>query len=181
MKQKQTDNSFLEDKILLRLNNIPKKNCLKVIDAYHGGGSIWKNIQARYHGKINILKIDKEQKDDCFVLIGDNEKYLEPLNLDIFDVIDLDAYGIPYEQLKIIFNKKYKGIVFVTFIQTVMGALSFDFLEDLGYSKNMVEKCPTLFYTDGFKKLCNFLNLNGIDKIKHRSIGRKHYLCFSIN
>ena len=175
------DNSFLEDKIKLRLNSIPQKDCLNVLDAYHGSGSIWKNIQKRYSGKIKILKLDKEQKDNCFVLLGDNLKYMESFDLNKFDVIDLDAYGIPYEQLKILFSKKYKGIVFVTFIQTVMGALPFDFLESLGYTKQMIEKCPTLFYANGFKKMCAFLKINGINNIRHRSNGRKHYICFSTN
>ncbi|MBE3094663.1 MAG: hypothetical protein IMZ52_06490, partial [Actinobacteria bacterium] len=166
MKQKQTDNSFLADKIALRINNIPKKEFLRVVDAYHGSGSIWKNIQEQYGGKINILKIDKEQKDDCFMLLGDNNKYLEAIDLNKYDVIDLDAYGIPFEQLQMLFKKKYHGIVFVTFIQTVMGALPHEFLNDLGYSKNMVERCPTLFFKNGFKKLCDWLKINGVNKIK---------------
>jgi hypothetical protein len=184
LKQKLTDNSFLADKIALRINNIPKKQCLSVLDAYHGGGSIWKNIQKKYQGKIKILKIDKEQKDDCFVLLGDNQKYFDSINLDSFDVIDLDAYGVPYEQLKSIFDRKYKGTIFVTFIQAMTGILPHGFLEELGYTKQMVEKCPTLFCKDGFKKMCNYLKKNGIERIRYRQKKagiRKNYLCFSTN
>ena len=166
------------DKVKLRLNAIPKKTILRVIDAYHGRGSIWKNVQKEYSGIINILKIDKEQKDDVFVFIGENSKYLESLNLDGYDVIDLDAYGVPYDQLKIIFKKQYHGIVFVTFIQTVMGCLPFEFLNDLGYTDAMIKKCPTLFYKNGFQKLCSFLKINGVKKIMYRFKDRKYYLSF---
>jgi len=146
-----------------------------------GGGSIWKNIQKKYSGKITILKIDKEQKDDCFVLIGENQKYFDSIDLNQFDVIDLDAYGVPYEQLKSIFDRKYKGIVFVTFIQTMTGMLPYGFLEELGYTKQMVEKVPTLFCKDGFKKMCAYLKKNGIERIRYRQKERKNYLCFSTN
>jgi hypothetical protein len=167
--------------VALRLNNIPKKERLSVIDAYHGAGTIWKNIQKKYPGKINILKIDKEEKDnESFIFIGDNEKYLSSLNLSNYDVIDLDAYGVPYEQLKILFDKKYHGVVFVTFIQTVMGAHPFEFLSDLGYTKNMVEKCPTMFFKNGLEKFKNWLWLNGVKKIRLRCHGRKNYLAFQI-
>lgn len=181
LKQKQTDNSFLGDKIALRLKNIPEKSILRVLDAFSGFGTIWKNVQKRYPGKIIITSIDKQQKNDSFVLLGDNIKYLESLNLSCFDVIDLDAYSVPCEQLKILFRKKYHGVVFITFIQVVMGALPHEFLFDLGYSKKMIEKCPTLFFNNGLQKIMDFLSINGVTKIKYRFVDRKNYICFSTN
>lgn len=181
MKPKLTDNSFLGDKIALRLNNIPVKEKLFVLDCYYGKGTIWKNVQEKYSGKISIVKIDKMQKCDDFVLLGNNIKYLREMDLNGFDVIDLDAYGVPYEQLKILFEKKYRGLVFVTFIQTMFGCLPFSFLEELGYTKKMIEKCPTIFNKNGFEKMCCFLKLNGVKKITYRSFQKKNYFCFAIN
>lgn len=168
------------DKIALRLNNIPKKEKLKVIDAYHGKGTIWKNIQKKYEGKIEILKIDKEQKTDEFILLGDNLKYLSSLDLSRYDVIDLDAYGVPYEQLKIIFNSAFRGACFVTFIQSIMGRLQNEFLFDLGYTEAMIKKCPSLFAKNGHNHFFQFLALNGVKKIKIRQCQRKIYLCFQV-
>lgn len=179
LNNRQTDNSYLEDKIKLRLNNIPKKEILNVCDAYSGSGTIWSNIRKKYSGKINLIKLDKEEKSDDFVFIGDNEKFLSAMDLSKFDVIDLDAYGIPYEQLKIIFDKKFKGMVFVTFIQTMQGGLPHGFLIDLGYTKKMIIKCPTLFAKNGFEKLLNWLVINGIKKIKFRKHARKNYIAFN--
>jgi len=177
----QTDNSFLGDKVALRLSMLPQKKSLHVCDAYHGAGTIWKNIQKEYNGKIEIIKIDKELKDENeFILLGDNIKFLSSLDLCKFDVIDLDAYGIPSTQLKIIFNSKFHGIIFITFIQSMFGSLPVDFLEALGYSKKMIEKCKTLFIKNGFDKLKSFLASFGITKITYRKHSRKIYLAFDI-
>jgi hypothetical protein len=176
----QTDNSYLEDKIKLRLNLLPDKKEIKVIDAYSGKGTIWKNIQNRVDKKINTLKIDKEKKQNDFMLLGDNEKFLASLDLDKFDVIDLDAYGVPYEQLKIIFDKNYKGIVFVTFIRSIMGRLPNDFLLDCGYTLGMINKCPTLFGRKGWTLFKNWLSLHGVKKINYRFHARKYYLSFQL-
>ena len=182
MNKAQTDNSFLGDKIALRLNNIPDKKNLRVIDAYSGKGTIWANIKKKYAGDISITRMDlKQNASDDFYFVGDNVKFLGGMDLSKYDVIDLDAYGVPYEQLKIIFNKKFKGICFVTFIQSLMGGLPKDFLVDLGYTREMIDKCPTLFAKAGLEKFKSWLALNGVKSIKIRKHGRKNYLFFEIS
>jgi hypothetical protein len=171
----------LGDKISLRLNNIPVKDPLNVLDAFHGAGCIWKNVQKKYAGKINIVRIDKEQKDDAFVLIGDNSKYLNSLDLSKFDVVDLDAYGVPFDQLEILFKRKFKGVVFVTFVRAVFGKLPKGILNALGYTSAMVDKVPTLFDKNGFQKMLAYLSVNGVTQIKYRAKEpRKYYLCFTL-
>jgi hypothetical protein len=174
----RTDNSFLGDKIALRFSMVPKKKMLNVLDAFHGNGTIWKNIEKKYPGKIKITRIDIDQKDDLFTLIGDNTKYLSFLPLQNYDVIDLDSYGVPYEQLKIIFERKFKGLVFVTFIQSVMGRLQNLFLNDLGYTTKMINKCPSLFCKNGYEKLLHWLALKGVQRVIIRKHSRKCYLGF---
>jgi len=176
----QTDNSYLEDKVQLRLNSLPDKTELNILDAYSGSGKIWQTIKQRTNKKLNILSIDKEQKQNKFILIGDNIKYLASMDLSKYDIIDLDAYGIPYKQLKIIFNKKYNGIIYVTFIQSIMGRLPNNFLFDLGFTKEMISKCPSLFGKKGFQYFKNWLSVNGVKSIIYRTYGRKYYLCFNI-
>ena len=180
MNNRLTDNSYLADKIALRLSMLPKAKAINVMDAFHGAGTIWKNIEKRYLGEIKITKLDRDQKDDCFVLLGDNRKFLASLDLNKYQVIDLDAYGVPYDQLKIIFSRGYSGIVFVTFIQSVVGRLPNEFLFDLGYSPAMVKKCPTLFCKHGYQKFLRWLGLHGIDRVTVRRHSRKVYLGFEI-
>lgn len=180
MSKVRTDNSYLGDKIALRLSMIPQKENLMVIDAFAGTGTIWKNIQKKYKGKIHITKIDYEQKDNGFIFLGDNIKFLMSLPLDKYDVVDLDAYGVPYQQLKVILERGFRGVVFVTFIQSFVGRLNDGFLCDLGYTKTMIDKCPSLFCKDGQIKLERWLSLHGIKRVAIRNHARKSYLGFKI-
>lgn len=77
------------------------------------------------------------------------------------DIIDLDVYGIPFEQLEIIFDKKHKGIVFFTFILSGMGKANNGLLEHLGFTKDMINKTPALFNSNGFDKFCSYLSVRG--------------------
>jgi len=81
-----------------------------------------------------------------------------------YDVIDLDAYGIPFEQLDIIFKSNYKGIVFYTFITVGFGQINNKLLNKLGFTNNMLSKIKTLFNSNAFDKFIGYLYLNGIKK-----------------
>jgi len=179
MSKVQTDNSFLFDKIMLRINNLPLKNEIYVLDCFAGEGKIWNYIKNKIKKKFYILSIDKKNFNKIY-LKGDNLKYLKNLPLEKFDVIDFDAYGVPYNQLKIIFQKKINAVVFITFIQSLYGGLPINMLEEIGYNKNMIKKIPTLFFKNGLKKFKLFLAQNGVKKIKIRSFRNKHYLCFQL-
>jgi len=181
MSKVQIDNSFLYDKIKLRMNNFPEKDSINVLDCFAGNGTIWKYIKNHCNKKINILSIDKKQLSGIY-LKGDNLKFLQSIDLNKFDVIDLDAYGVPYQQLKFIF-KNYKNhhcSIFITFIQSLMGGLPLGLLEDIGYSKKMIRKIPTLFYKNGLEKMKLFLAQNGVREIKIRSFNNKYYIFFKL-
>ena len=153
---------------------------------FGGSGRIWQEITKRNPKKrLEVLRIDKKQDRSGIYLLGDNRKYIQSLDPGRFDVIDLDAYGVPYEQLAWLFgNIQGRSVmVFVTFIQTAYGRLPNGLLYELGYPKTMVTKCPALFYRHGLEKLTQYLAKMGVKKIKYYSdnTGRKHYLCFLIN
>ena len=179
MSKAQTDNSFFADKVGLRLNVIPLRD-ISVLDGFAGCGSIWRMVRTRFPHEIRYVGLDKLPKSEEFIFLGDNTKTLADMDLDQFDVIDLDAYGVPFAQLEIIFDKGFKGILFVTFIQSVMGKLPHNMLSALGYSEDMVRKCPALFNRAGFEKFCNYLAFKGVNKITHRTKGRKSYIAFSM-
>jgi len=180
MNRVRTDNTFLETKIRLRLDNLPAGDC-RVLDCYAGTGLIWRTIKKRSKKKINVLGIEIENRDGIY-LQGDNRKFLSSMDLSAFNVIDLDAYGVPYDQLRIIFSKKPRpeAVIFVTFIQIMYGGLPHGMLRDIGYKTSMINKCPALFYKNGFEKFKQYLAFNGIGQIRHYSHQKKHYLCFKI-
>jgi hypothetical protein len=179
MSNLQTDNSYLEDKIKIREKAIQGRSKVKVLDCFAGEGLIWSHLKNRIKVEIEIIGIDKK-KTKKLNLIGDNRKWLKSLNLNKFDIIDLDAYGIPFDQLEIIFKREYKGIVVVTFIQSMYGCLNKKMLQKIGYTDGMIKKIPSLIYRDGYDKILLYLALNGVKKIYEISRGKKHYFYFNL-
>ena len=177
----KTDNSFFSTKVKLRLENLPDKDPIRVLDAFAGEGHIWNEVEKQSGREILYLGIDKQKKGGIANLHGDNLKILPTLNLTKFDVIDLDAYGIPYKQLRIVIEKQFQGIVFVTAIQSGMGQLPKKMLFALGYTKEMLFKVPTMFNREGFGKIKNYLYLHGIERVRGYFIDRKNYFCFTLN
>ena len=177
----KVDNSFLRLKIKLRIDHLPKKNTINVLDAFGGDQVIWSEIKRLLpEKKINVLGIEKKQTAKI-MLRGDNLKFLKAMDLSKFDVIDLDAYGIPYKQLKILFKKKLTDkIIYVTFIQTIVGALPYSMLEEIGIPKRFIRKIPTLFFKNGLTKFKKYLAIQGVKVIYYYSIQRKNYLMFNL-
>ncbi len=182
MTNKKTDNSHLQEKIKLRLESVIgiDKPILTVLEAFSGDGLIWREVQKQSNKKISILKIEKKEGKKGVYLKGDNMKFISMFDFNNYDIIDLDAYGSPFNQLEVVFLKNFKGIVHCTFIQvcgmTGGNALHKKLLYQLGYTKEMIEKIPSLFNKNGFEKFKQYLAINGVKKIRFCSDENKHYL-----
>jgi len=174
----KTDNSYFDLKVQLRLDCLKGKKKVKILDCFSGEGKLWGAVIKKTKVKITIIGIEKESGKNRMSLPGDNIKYLKSIDLSQFDIIDLDAYGIPYAQLEIILNRDYKGIVIVTAIQSMFGMLPKKMLYRLGYTKEMIEKIPILFNKNGLDKLKNYLYLYGVQLIEGYFINLKNYFCF---
>lgn len=176
----KTDSSHFTEKVRLRLLALPSKKVVNVLDCFAGNSCLWRKVKdLRKDLTINVLGIDRK-KIDIAVLRGDNRKYLWGMDLNRFNLIDLDAYGISFEQLECLFKRRFKGIVVLTYIQSLYGALPMKLLRRLGYTRGMIKKCPTLFYRNGLGKLEEYLAKNGVKKVRLISIKRKHYLSFEM-
>lgn len=176
----QTDNSCLEEKVLLRLEtvNLIDKDIINVLEAYAGDGYVWTEVELRTDKQINILRIDQKTDKQGIYLIGDNMKYLNSMDFSKFDIIDLDAYGIPFQQLEAVFNKKFKGYVHVTAIQSVMGNLPFGVFNTIGIPAKMYKKSITLFSKRGREMIYKYLYKKGVKTIHGYFINRKNYFWF---
>lgn len=178
---KKTDNHYTADKVAIRADFLPEKNEIKVLDCYGGKGIIWAAVQKKTNKRIIRHAIDKRNDISYFHFHGDNLKIMSSLDLCDYDIIDLDAYGIPADQIDVVLNSGFKGLVFVTAIQTMHGGLPNKILIDLGFSHEMIKKSPSLFGRRGWQYLLEWLGLKGIKKIHHRSRDRKHYFYFNTN
>lgn len=151
-----------------------------MLDCFSGHGWVWGAVQAATNTSITVTQLDKREDKTGAYLKGNSLKFLKTMDLSKFDLIDLDAYGTPIQELEVIFEKKYKGVVHVTFIQSVLGKLPTKMLTDLGYTAEMITKCPTLFNKNGFEKLCKWLKTKGLNDILYIQLKRKSYLYFNL-
>jgi len=179
---KKTDNSYIEEKVEIR-NDITKlinKKKINVLELYSGGGVLWEKVKENTNKQINILKVDIKDNKKGVYLKGDNRKFYPLFNFENYDIIDIDAYGVPYQQLKAIFSKGFNGYVVVTFIQSVMGNLPNEMITSIGYSKEMIKKCKSIFNKNGIEKMKMFLAKNEVKKITGFFLGRKNYFYFKL-
>ena len=176
---KKTENSYFDAKVQLRIRNLPKRPGLKVLDLFSADGSIWNEIKRRTNRNMVVVRVERKPGRRGVYLRGDNLKFLDAIGLDQFQVIDLDAYGVPFKQLEKVFDlNPTKVTVFVTFIQSLYGQLPRGMLEYCGVTEKMVKKCPSLFMRDGFERFKEYLARKGVTEIQHFSVGKKHYLTF---
>jgi len=173
----KTDNSYIDIKRELREQIIKQLKYKKVLDCFCES-EIWKDIK-----KDSYIGIDQKKTKDIN-LHGDNRKYLKELNLEQFNIIDLDAYGIPIKQLEIIFQNntlQIGTIIFFTFIQSIFGKLPKQLLKIYGYTEQMIKKIPILFNRNGLEKFKYFLAINGIKEIYYIQIDNKTYGYFIVD
>jgi hypothetical protein len=161
------------------------KDGSKILDCYHGNGVIWDKIKAKK--QIEVIGIEKERGKGSIALYGECEKVIPRLNLSEYDIIDCDAWGIPYKSINAIFkNKTLKQgtVIFYTFIQASLGRAPDEMFGHTGIKKSMIQKCPTLFMGIAFDSFKEFLRRNGMsciyDSYYMDGTSRKHYGYFVI-
>jgi hypothetical protein len=179
---KKTDNSYTAEKVRLRIDSLKliNKQEINILEAFAGDGVIWNEVQKYTDQKLNILKIDMKDNKKGVYLKGSNEKFLPLFNFENYDIIDLDAYGVPFNQLEVVFKKNFKGIVHCTFIQSGMGSLPYGMLFKLGYTKEMLKKVKTIFNKNGLQKMQNYLALNAVNETFGYYFDRKNYFYFNL-
>lgn len=152
-----TDNSNFEAKVQLRIEALSFAKNNRVLDCFSGTGRIWKEVQRRTGRRLEIISIEKQKGKNPKAMCGDNLKILPILDLSQFGLIDLDDYGHPAKQMKILTKKDYSGVVVVTWIDTVMSRQPIDVIEAAGIEKKFYNKHPVLFNSLNDKLLQNFL------------------------
>lgn len=174
------DAEMLQGKINLRIESVSELEEVTVLELFGGEGILWNEVKKQTGKKIEILSIDKN-KYKRLQLQGDNIKFIDSIDLSIFNVIDIDAWGSPYKQLDTILKRKYSGIIHCTFIQTMMGKLSTDMLLSLGYTKAMIDKIPSIFNKNGIDKFKQYLANKGVKEINIIQKQKKNYLWFYLD
>jgi len=104
-----------------------------VLDAFAGQGLVWKEV-ARQRPNIEIvtLGIEKRKYINPDVIMGDNRKAMKGMDLTVFDIIDLDAFGCPWEQLAICAAQAPNVPVVLTHISVTLGPVPKGLLKAAG-------------------------------------------------
>jgi hypothetical protein len=175
----QTDNSCLNQKVVLR--DIYTRDTKKpaILSCYGGANVVWENVSIKQSRELTVTRIDVK-KYGANSIKGDNLKVIKSLDLSRFTHIDLDAYGVPFDQLEYLFKQKYSGTIFITFIQSVHGNLPAKLLKAYGYTDEMLKKAMAIFTRNGKRKLDFYLAVNGVKEYNYFDVGRKVYLAFKI-
>jgi len=133
-RQIKTDNSRLNIKIKMRLDKTNDGDI--VLDCFHGKGVIWDIIKK--HKNIEVYGIEKEKNKGRIALYGECEKVIPSLDLSCYNIIDCDAWGIPYKAIKAVLKNhtlKKGTVIFYTFIQAGMGIINKELLQYTGVKK----------------------------------------------
>jgi hypothetical protein len=152
-----------------------------VLDCYAGEGLVWDAVEREIGRPVRRIGIDIHDWGAGFYLPGDNTRYLRTIDLTQFNIVDLDAYGVPYEQLRILIDRGFSGRVYATVIQTIVGEMPHGMLREIGFTDDMISACPTIFGKRGWQFFLEWLALSGVREIRHRSMGRKHYVAFDLD
>lgn len=98
----KTNNSHLPMKARLRAEAVRQTGLdrLRVLDAFAGEGKVWQEVERLCPGvEFEYVRIDKKKYSGHQTIQANNLKVMPSLGLSQFDLIDLDAYGWPHEQL----------------------------------------------------------------------------------
>lgn len=102
----KTDNAKINAKQDLRnnvLNFFAEKHVLEV---FCGSGEMYRDV---WHVADTYTGIDiKKQFDERNTICGDAVKAVSTIDLDCFNIFDIDAYGSPYDVLNIVLSR-YQG------------------------------------------------------------------------
>lgn len=141
----KTDNAKITAKKEIREFVLSKMNNAFVLEVFCGAGDMYNDV---WHNADSYTGIDKRKFfDKRNTLCGDAEKVLSVIDVDDFNVFDIDAYGSPYNCLDLILKRyivKHKKIAFVitdgVAMDLRMGRISKGIRNILGIESHILKK-----------------------------------------
>lgn len=156
-----TDNDGIDRKVRLRVEAIKGLAVVNVLDLFAGDNLIWSRIPCqRYYG----IEAEKNKGRN---LHADNRKIIPHLDLSTFNVVDCDAYGMPYEQIQLLFDNptlQSGTIIIYTCISGVLNRLCVRMLSDYNlaeqykrsrvlYNRYSAEMFHAMLHSHGVKQV----------------------------
>lgn len=114
----------------------------KVFDAFAGAGRLWRAV-GRHYPDVTVTGVDQRRYRRS--IKADNRRVIEGIDLERFDVVDLDSYGVPVEQARMLSDRGWNGTLVWTCICTAFGHLPTEILVAEGIPAEWREISPQLF------------------------------------
>ncbi len=176
----KTDNKSIANKIFIRKEAIKNLKEVKVLDLFAGRNVLWNNIHTdKYYG-IDIT-IEKGVN-----LNADTRKVFDSINLENFNVIDCDSYGIAFDLYKkLLTNKKIKSGTVIIYTLITNEFTKIQNLAKCEFNfKHFYNEAPSLFNARAIKFFYEFIANYGVTEVNYYSVRDKfdkHYGYFIIN
>jgi len=172
----QRHSSAFSAKVDLRARAIEGIDNPRILDAYSAGSALWRAVEKLTGKTLRTLSLDTTAEGTFKI---DNRIALRGLDLDLFDVIDLDAYGTPWPQLDIVMRRGFRGTLVGTCIRLNRGWISKGLAVSGGMSAEMYKACPPLASRFAKEILLNYLCLFRVDMVRLYHYRRGRYMYFS--
>jgi len=181
------DNTSLARKVVLRNTYLPDDEEIAVLDAFTSNGLVWKQLEVlNPETTFHIARIDKESHKKGFYIRSENTRFFGSTNLSVYDVIDLDHYGVPIKQMEIVLDHSFEKRVevFVTANTIVLSKLPPSMLKVIGFTDAMIDKSLYLCSCNVENKILGYLSRRGVNRVDVLSIindsGYHGYLHFRL-
>lgn len=181
--RKKTDNAHVWLKVAVRREAIAALTDVRVLDCFAGNNVLWKEIKPDYY-----LGLEKVKGKGGLNIHGDNLRLIPSLDLSRYNVIDLDAYGIPGAQLIALLRNKTlpdNVVVVYTGITNAVSGGPKKMIQAAGVPYEAYRKCPTLWNKKMLDIWYFFLLKIGVEKVNRVVVKEnsyeKHYGYFVLN
>lgn len=162
----KTHSSHRDGKIALRIDALAGIETPVILDAFSADGDLWRTITASIERPSKVVRIEKEKGRRGFYLQGDNLKWMRGMDLSVFDIIDLDAYGNCYWQIEELKRQGYCGTVICTWIVSIMSPTLMEVMRVIGMGPEMLKAAPTLCAELSPEAVFAYIEKTGVNQIK---------------
>ena len=175
----KTDNKSIANKIFIRKEAIKDLKEVNVLDLFAGRNVLWNNIKTDYYYGIDI------ENNKGKNLGADTRQVFDTIDLNKFNVIDCDSYGIAFDLYKKILadkNIKKGTIIIYTLITNEFTKIHNEAKKEFNF-KHFYDKAPSLFNARAIKFFYEMLANYGIKEVNFYSFRdkfNKHYGYFII-
>lgn len=132
---------------------------LRVLDAYAGSGRLWRAVRREVDAQLVVTGVDTRQFRG--VIHKDNRQVIAGVDLSVFDVVDLDSYGVPADQVELVAGAGWQGPLLWTCICTMLGTMPRKVLAAEGVPAEWSRVAPVVMggrdVADLRARWCNYL------------------------